>query len=173
MRPQVCRLEDSPHWTMGYPDCRLPTYRTGSCTFLVFISHLDCGVFLWQSQETNTVSKKWHTAWAWWTDSRTDFRFLMISASCCACPGITFSPWMKMVVLFSRWIVYDSFATLWTVAHQALLSMGFPRQEYWNGLPFPSPRDLPNAGIKLMSPALAGRFSTTKPPGKDSEYASN
>ena len=42
----------------------------------------------------------------------------------------------------------DSFATLWTIAHQAPLSMGFPRQEYWNGLPFPSPRDLPNPGIK-------------------------
>ena len=44
--------------------------------------------------------------------------------------------------------------TPWTVAHQALLSMGFPRQEYWSGLPFPSPRDLPNPGIELWSPAL-------------------
>ena len=55
-------------------------------------------------------------------------------------------------------------ATLWTVAHQARLSMGFFRQEYWRGLPFPSPGDLANAGIEpmsLMSPALAGRFFTT------------
>ena len=44
-----------------------------------------------------------------------------------------------------------SFATPWTVAHQAPLSMGFPRQEYWSGLPFPSPGDLPDPGIKLMS----------------------
>ena len=44
--------------------------------------------------------------------------------------------------------------TIWTVAHQAPLSMGFSRQEYWSGLPFPSPGDLPHPGIKLRSPAL-------------------
>ena len=42
----------------------------------------------------------------------------------------------------------------WTVAHQTPLSMGFSRQEYWSGLPFPSPEDLPDPGIKLGSPAL-------------------
>ena len=55
-------------------------------------------------------------------------------------------------------------ATLGTVAHQALLSTGFSRQEYWGGLPCPSPGDLPNSGIEpasLMSPALVGRFFTT------------
>ena len=46
------------------------------------------------------------------------------------------------------------FATSWTVAHQVSLSMGFSRQEYWSGLPFPSPGDLPNSGIKPGSPAL-------------------
>ena len=60
----------------------------------------------------------------------------------------------------------DSFAIPWTVALQAPLSMGFPRQEYWNGLPFPSPGDLPNPGIKLVSLALAGGFFTTEPPRK-------
>ena len=44
--------------------------------------------------------------------------------------------------------------------------MGFPRQKYWSGLPFPSPGDLPDPGIKSTSPALAGRFLTTEPPGK-------
>ena len=58
------------------------------------------------------------------------------------------------------------FVTPWTVAHQALLSMAFPRQEYWSGLSFPSPGDLPDSGIKPGSPALAGRFFTTEPPGK-------
>ena len=46
------------------------------------------------------------------------------------------------------------FATPWTVAYQASLSMGFSRQEYWSGLPFPSPGDLPDPGIEPMSPAL-------------------
>ena len=56
------------------------------------------------------------------------------------------------------------FVIPWTVAHQAPLSMGFPRQEYWSELPFPPPGDLPDPGIKpmsLASPALAGRFFTT------------
>ena len=54
----------------------------------------------------------------------------------------------------------------WTLAHQPPLSKGFPRQEYWNGLPFLPLRDLPNPGIDLMSPALAGGLFTTEPPGK-------
>ena len=61
------------------------------------------------------------------------------------------------------------FVTPWTVAHQAYPSMGFSRQEYWSGVPFPPPGDLPNPGIKpacLASPALGGGFFTTKPPGK-------
>ena len=49
------------------------------------------------------------------------------------------------------------FATPWTVAHQAPLSMGFSQQEFWSGLPFPSPGNLPDPGIKPMFPALAGR----------------
>ena len=54
--------------------------------------------------------------------------------------------------------------TPWTVARQASLSMGSPRQEYWSGLPFPAPGALPDPGIaptSLMSPALAGGFFTT------------
>ena len=68
------------------------------------------------------------------------------------------------------------FATPWTVAHQALLSMVFPRQEYWNGLPFPSPGDLPNLGIKPTSPvspaspALAGGFFSTETHGKQGAW---
>ena len=66
------------------------------------------------------------------------------------------------------------FATLWTVACQAPLSMEFPRQEYWSGLPFPSPGDLPDPGIEpasLASLALAGGFFATEPPGKSHEDA--
>ena len=58
-----------------------------------------------------------------------------------------------------------SFATPWTVARQAPLSMGFPRQEYWSGLPFPSPGDLPDPGIKLVSSALAVEFFTVSHQG--------
>ena len=56
--------------------------------------------------------------------------------------------------------------TPWKVAHQAPLSMGFSRQEYWSGLPFPSPGDRPNPETEPMSPALTGRFFATEPPGK-------
>ena len=61
------------------------------------------------------------------------------------------------------------FATPWTVVHKAPLSMGFPRQEYWSGLPLPLPADLPDPGIKPMSlapPVLAAGFFTTEPPEK-------
>ena len=54
----------------------------------------------------------------------------------------------------------------WTVARQTPLSMGFPRQEHWSGLPFPSPEELPNPGIEPTTPALAGRSFITEPPGK-------
>ena len=54
----------------------------------------------------------------------------------------------------------------WTAACQSLLSMGFPRQEYWSGLPFPSPGDPPDLGIELASPALAGGFFMTESSGK-------
>ena len=61
------------------------------------------------------------------------------------------------------------FATPWTVAHQAFLSVGFSRQEFWSGVPFPPPGDLPNPGIGCTppaSPALAGRIFIVAPPGK-------
>ena len=58
------------------------------------------------------------------------------------------------------------FATLWTVAHQVPPSMGFSRQEYWGGLPFPSTGDLPNPGIKPGFPTLEADALTSEPPGK-------
>ena len=61
------------------------------------------------------------------------------------------------------------FATPQTVAHQAPLFMGFSNQEYWSGLPFPSPGDLPNPGIKPRSPALRADALTSEPPGKPEE----
>ena len=61
------------------------------------------------------------------------------------------------------------FATPWTVAHQAPLSMKFSRQEYWSGLSFPSPGDLPDPGIKPRSPALEADSLLSEPPGKPVE----
>ena len=63
------------------------------------------------------------------------------------------------------------FVTPWTAAHKPPLSMEFSRQEYWSGLPFPTPEDLPNPGVKtgitsLTSPAMAGGLFITEPPGK-------
>ena len=80
---------------------------------------------------------------------------------------LSVTPWphyYRVVVYFLSHV--GLFGTPWTVAGQAPLSMGFSRQEYWSGLPFPSPGDPPNPGIKLKSPALAGRFFTTEPPEK-------
>ena len=64
------------------------------------------------------------------------------------------------LLLFSCLVVSGIFATPWCIARQAPLSLGFPKQEYWSGLPFPSPGDLPDPGIELASPALAGGFFT-------------
>ena len=58
------------------------------------------------------------------------------------------------------------FATQWTVAYQAPPSLGFSRQEYWSGLPFPSPGDLPNPGIEPGSPVLQADTLPSEPPGK-------
>ena len=70
------------------------------------------------------------------------------------------------VGVLSRFSHTRLFATPWTVACQAPLSTGFPRQEYWSGLPFPSPGDLSDPGMEPMSPALAGKFFTSESPGK-------
>ena len=76
--------------------------------------------------------------------------------------ALTHKHWMCCVLrCFNR---VPPFATLWTVARPAPLSIGFSRQEYWSGCPCPPPGDLPDTDIKtvsLMSPALAGGFFTT------------
>ena len=71
-----------------------------------------------------------------------------------------------LLLLLSCQVISHSSVTQWTVAHQVPLCMGFLRQEYCSGLPFPSPGDLLDPGIKPTSPALAGSFFITEPPGK-------
>ena len=70
---------------------------------------------------------------------------------------------MAVIQLLSR---VRRFVTPWTVDLQPTLSMELFRQEYWSRLPFPSPGDLPKPGIEPASPASAGGFFTTTPPGK-------
>ena len=70
---------------------------------------------------------------------------------------------LQWILSFSHWVMSDTFVKPWTAAHQAPLSMEFPRQEHWSGLPFPSPGDFPDPGIKPVTPALAGWFFTTEP----------
>ena len=79
---------------------------------------------------------------------------------------VTFQGSFLSLLLLSRvWL----FATPWTTVRQVPLSLEFPRQEYWSGLPFPALGDLPRPGFEPVSPALAGRFFTTEPPGKPSK----
>ena len=66
-------------------------------------------------------------------------------------------------MLFSHSVGFESFASPRPVACQVPLSTGFPKQEHCSGLPFPTPGDLPDSGIKPMSPTLAGTFFTTDP----------
>ena len=77
---------------------------------------------------------------------------------------MTWSSHLNRVVLSRVWL----FETPRTAACQAPLSMGFSRQEYWSGLPFPSPGDLPDPGIKPRSPALQADSLALRPPGKPS-----
>ena len=78
---------------------------------------------------------------------------------------------VKVLLLLSHFSHVRLFMTMWTIALQAPLLMGFSRQEYWSGLPCPPPGHLPDPGMEhvpLISPALAGEFFTTKPPGTKS-----
>ena len=68
--------------------------------------------------------------------------------------------------VLSHFSCVQFFPAPWTVAHQAPMSMGFSRQEYWSGLPFLSPEDLPNPGIEPRSPSLQADSLTSEPPGK-------
>ena len=77
---------------------------------------------------------------------------------------ITLRIYEKVCVCVRVWVhsVMSNFCNPMATAFQVLLSVEFSRQEYWSGLPFPSPGDLPNVRIKPVSPALAGRFFTTR-----------
>ena len=102
------------------------------------------GVAKSKTQLSNWTELNFHTCW---TQAYLVYAFCVLSLS------------LSYVQLF---------ATPWTVVHHVPLSMGFSRQEFWSGLPFLPPGDLPNPEIELVSPALAGRFFATETPGKPS-----
>ena len=90
-----------------------------------------------------------------------------MSAKCCLCFSLCCLG-LSCVCGLSPFNHVQLFATLWTIAHQSPLSMEFSRQKDWSRLSFPTLGDLPDPGIKPASPAspaLAGRFFTTEPPG--------
>ena len=108
--------------------------------------------------------KNWGSHLGWWGKCSA---WIWIQVQILALPLTTQGFVLAIDFVFSCcvWL----FVNPWTVAWQAPLSMGFPRQESWNGLPFPSPGHLPNPGIRPLSfsdPALAGRFFSSRPPGK-------
>ena len=79
---------------------------------------------------------------------------------------LSLKPFLDSVICTLSRSVVSNAVTSWTVAHQAPLFMGFSRQEYWSGLPFPSPGDLPDPGIEPGSPSLQTDSLLSEPPGK-------
>ena len=96
------------------------------------------------------------------SENQTSFSLLLLVPLLYALAQILYT----CVCILSHSTRVQLFVTTWTVVLQAPLSMGFSRQEYWSGLPLPSPGDLPNPGIKPVSPALACGFFTAELPGK-------
>ena len=89
---------------------------------------------------------------------------LSLRVTSISCKSYSKPTFLSCVCALSRFSRVPLFVTLWTVALQAPLSMGFSRQEYWSGLPFPPPGELPDPGIELsslMSPALTAGFFTS------------
>ena len=105
-----------------------------------------------QAEETILSVKCWTTNWEVPRNTGISIFFLFL----------THGLWY--IVLVAK--LCPTLVTPWTVDGQAPLSMEFPRQEYWSGLPFPSPEHLPDPGIEPASPALAGGLFTTEPPRK-------
>ena len=93
-----------------------------------------------------------------------DFTYVLTSSHLYMTTGktIDFHTLNESISYSDMWL----FATTWTVAHQAPLSIAFPRQKYWSGLPFPSPGNLPSPGTEPRCPALQADSLWSEPPGK-------
>ena len=103
------------------------------------------------------------------TESNKNLEIEPVFSNCKSCPSPLNNIIIVVCVCAQSLSHVQLFGPPWTPTHQTPLSMEFSRQEYWNGLPFPTPGDLPDPGMKplsLMSPALASGFFITAPPGK-------
>ena len=116
----------------------------------------NCGKFLLRNLYATVRSR--HGTTDWFQTGKGVHQGCILSP----CLFNSYAVWSEVKSLSRIWL----FATPWTVAYQAPLSMGFSRQEYWNGLPFPSPGDLPNPGIEPRSPTLQADTLPSEPPGK-------
>ena len=138
----------------------LPTKVVRTESFGAMVSQNSLRAFDGLPKKSSTILRTLHSRQASLPTMPLTNNVLLVPISCCfLCLECPLSP--LCVCMLSR---FHLFETLWTSACQAPLSMGFYRQEYWNGLPCPLPGDPPNPGIKpesLISPVLAGRFFTT------------
>ena len=123
------------------------TLQLISFLWFYFKEVVSCKSFLWHYSKA-IISRKWQSS-----------HYNKEKQKQHKCPIIDVK-WSE--VKWSRSVMSDS-ATLWTVANQAPPSMGFSRQEYWSELPFPSPGELPDPGIKPRSPTLHGGALTSEP----------
>ena len=121
-------------------------------------------VWVWRPENHGTESEQKRPV-SWLEQADRDSKLSLCSLFFSGPLKIGWDPPMHVCVL-NCFSCVQLFATLWTVAHQAPLSMGFPRQEHWSGLPCSPPGDLPNPGTENASPALADGFFTTEPQGK-------
>ena len=151
---------------MGIPDTdSLPT-RTSTLLFSEFSVSSLVG-YPTLSDRTQMISVVWIYLFLWPIDIMLLITLPQHLQRGLSAPKLSHQGVLQLVVVVVWSLSHiNSFATPWTIAHQAPLSIGFPRQEYWGGLPFPSSGNLPDPGIEPSSPAFTGRFFTAEPPGK-------
>ena len=160
---KVCMQVQVPYWTSAIVGTDGATFFPGVCDWssavlgkcFLYGYHPPSQSPSWKEQPfvgVYTVCTHWHF-WVHISPSKTR-KFT-----------ITLTPCLLKLKVKSLSHV-PLFGTPWTVAYQVACSMGFSRQEYWSGLPFPSPGDLPDSGIEPRSPALQADTLTSEPPGK-------
>ena len=145
----------------------MPFHRIATTNFLKrnLKSYETCQILLWENSDNFMFSRTDFPSTSPCSDDSTVINTCTIQAS-------DLSPWFIFssdLISYGGGLVAKScrtLATLWTVAYQAPLSMGFSRQEHWGDLPFPPPGDLLDPGIKPGSPALQADSSPTELPGK-------